>query len=173
MTKESLEEMIEAHQAEIFRYLRFIGADYPLAEDLVQETFLSAFQAKSHPPIDEFDQRRAWLRRIARNRFIDHCRRRQRSPVDFSSGKAEAAEAFWQEQFFRFDDGFGCVEALEICLDTLSSKQRSLVDAFYAARRSREEIAKSLGITSDGVKMALRRIRQALADCIQKRLSQA
>jgi RNA polymerase sigma-70 factor, ECF subfamily len=65
------------------------------------------------------------------------------------------------------------MEALEQCLKRLSASQRELVDAFYTARRSREEIASSLGISSSGVKAALRRIRESLGECIQHRLSQS
>ena len=173
MTREDLEELIEAHQAELFRYLRFLGADRAVAEDLVQETYLGAFKSKSAPELSDHRARGAWLRRIAHNRFIDHCRRHKRSPVTFSSKEAEAAENFWRNEFYQHDEGFGCMEALEYCLQKLTERQRELIEAFYATRRSRDEIASSLGISSDGVKMALRRTRHALGECIQQRLSEA
>ncbi|QTN32916.1 RNA polymerase sigma factor [Akkermansiaceae bacterium] len=173
MTKEELTELVEAHQAELFRYLRFIGADYSSAEDLLQETYLRAFRAKAAPGLHDYNSRRAWLRRIAHNLFIDHCRRRSRSPVSFSSEQAETAEEFWKTGFYQHDEGFGCMEALEQCMKGLSASQRELVDAFYAARRSREDIAESLGISPSGVKASLRRIRAALAGCIEQKLSQA
>lgn len=172
MTKDALTELVEAHQAELFRYLRFIGADYPVAEDLLQETFLRAFQAKAAPALHDHTARRAWLRRIAHNLFVDHCRRRGRSPVSFDSDAADTAEVFWSREFYQHDEGFGCMEALEQCMKRLSASQRELVDSFYAARRSREEIASSLGISPSGVKAALRRIRESLGECIQHRLSQ-
>lgn len=173
MTTEALEELIEAHQAELFRYLRFIGADYSVAEDLLQETYLRAFHAKKVPGLRNHNSRRAWLRRIAHNLFIDHCRRRSRSPVSFSSKEAETAEAFWRSGFYHYDEGFGYLEALEQCMKGLTTSQSELIDAFYAARHSREDIARSLGISTSGVKAALRRIRAALGKCIQQRLSQA
>jgi RNA polymerase sigma-70 factor (ECF subfamily) len=173
MTKEILAELVEAHQAELFRYLRFIGADYSVAEDLLQEAFLRAFRSKAAPGLHDHSARRAWLRRIAHNLFIDHCRKQGRSPVRFDSDAAETAEAFWTKGFYQHDEGFGCMEALEQCLKGLTVSQRALIDEFYAARRSREEIADSLGITPSGVKAALRRIRESLGECIQSRLSQA
>ena len=173
MTKEALTELVEAHQAELFRYLRFVGADYSVAEDLLQETFLRAFKGKSVPDLRDLRTRLAWLRRIAHNLFIDHCRRHSRSPVSFSSEQAETAEDFWQSGFYQHDEGFGCLEALEQCMQGLTNDQRELVDAFYAARRSRVDIAASLGISPSGVKAALRRVRCALGECIQHRLSQA
>lgn len=173
MNIETLAELVEAHQAELFRYLRFIGADHATAEDLLQETFLRAFHAKAAPDLAQENVRRAWLRRIAHNLFIDHCRRHRRSPVSYDSEQADAAEEFWQRRFYDHDEGFGCIEALEQCLQTLPANQRELIDAFYARRRSREEIAASRGISADGVKVALRRLRAALAECIEQRLSQA
>jgi RNA polymerase sigma-70 factor (ECF subfamily) len=173
MTKAKLSELVEAHQAELFRYLRFIGADYSVAEDLLQDTFLRAFKAKATPSLDNQVQRLAWLRRIAHNIFIDHCRRNSRSPVSFSSELAETAEDFWKNSFYKHDEGFGCMEALEQCMEGLTDSQRSLIDAFYSARRSREDIASSLGISDSGVKASLRRVRSVLSQCIQQRLSQA
>jgi RNA polymerase sigma-70 factor (ECF subfamily) len=173
MTQNEIAELVEAHQAELFRYLRFIGADYSVAEDLLQETFIRAFKAKTASGLHEPTARRAWLRRIAHNLFIDHCRRLSRSPVSFDSAAVEKAEAFWTKKFYSHDEGFGCMEALEQCLKHLTANQRELIDAFYSARRSREEIASSLGISPGGVKIALRRIRESLGECIQHRLSQA
>ena len=173
MTKEDLEELIEAHQAELFRYLRFIGADHSLAEDLLQDTYLRAFKSAAAPGLHDHGHRRAWLRRIAHNLFIDHCRRRSRSPVSFSSEAVETAESFWKNHFYRYDEGFGCMEALEQCLTKLTKSQRDLIDAFYSAKRSRDEIASAMGISSSGVKAALRRIRIALGECIQQNLSKA
>jgi RNA polymerase sigma-70 factor (ECF subfamily) len=134
---------------------------------------LRAFKAVGGPDLGNQNSRRAWLRRIAHNLFIDHCRRNSRSPVSYSSEQAEAAEAYWKNDFLQHDEGFGCMEALEHCLQKLSEQQRELIDAFYAARRSREDIASALGITSDGVKMSLRRIRRSLGECIQQQLAQS
>jgi RNA polymerase sigma-70 factor (ECF subfamily) len=173
MTKEQLGELVEAHQAELFRYLRFIGADYSVAEDLLQETYLRAFKSAAAPGLHDHTRRRAWLRRIAHNLFIDHCRRRSRSPVSFSSEAAETAEDFWNQSFYQHDEGFGCMDALQQCLKKLNKSQREMIDAFYAERRSRDDIASALGITSSGVKASLRRIRQALGDCIQQKVSEA
>ena len=172
MTQEHLAQLIEAHQAELFRYLKYLGADHAVAEDLVQEAFLRAFKAAAIPDPDNPNLRRAWLRRIAHNLFMDHCRRKTASPVSFDSASADQAEAFWKSEFLPHDEGFGCLEALEQCLRDLPGRSREMIDSFYARRRSRDELAQDFGITPDGVKMALRRIRQVLGECIQQRLSQ-
>jgi RNA polymerase sigma-70 factor (ECF subfamily) len=171
MTRDDLAELIQAHQAELYRYVKYLGADHATAEDLVQEGFVRAFRAKLVPAIDNIPARRAWLRRIVHNLFIDHCRRRQRSPVYFDSESVEHAEALWTQKFLPHDEGFGVLEALEDCLGQLPDRQRSMVDSFYARRHSREQMAGEFKISPNGVKMALRRIRAALGECIERKLA--
>jgi RNA polymerase sigma-70 factor, ECF subfamily len=57
-------------------FLRRVGGDVPLAEDLTQEAFLSA--VRSLPAAIESPE--GWMVTIARRRFIDHLRREGRNP---------------------------------------------------------------------------------------------
>lgn len=173
MTDQTLAEILDAHQTELFRYLKYLGANHEVAEDLVQEVFLRAFKAASTPDLDNPKVRRSWLRRIAHNLFMDYCRRNARSPISFDSTAANQAETFWQDEFLPHDEGLGCMEALELCLRDLPERSRGMIDSFYARRSSRDELAHDFGISPDGVKIALRRIRQALGECIEQRLSQS
>jgi len=173
MNTEQLTELIESHQTELFRYLKYLGASHSAAEDILQDAFIRAYKAPVAPDLSNLEVRRAWLRRITRNLFVDHCRRDNRSPVSFNSEAAEKAEEFWKREFLPHDEGFGCLEALEDCLYGLPERQRAMVNAFYANRNTRAQMATDFGISSDGIKMALRRIRNALGECIQNRLSKA
>jgi len=172
MTQDELAELIDAHQAETFRYLKYLGANHAIAEDLLQETFIRAFKAKNAPDIQILVARRTWLRRIAQNLFFDHCRRNQKSPVSFSTLEVESAEAFWESEFLTHNDGFDCIEALESCLKTLPERQQMIVQGFYSERRSRIDLAELFGISPDGIKMSLRRIRTSLGNCIQQRITE-
>ena len=63
-----LEGIVRAHQAELWRYLRFLGCEATLVDDLIQETFLSLLQKP-------FEDRgpattAAYLRRVARNHYL-------------------------------------------------------------------------------------------------------
>ena len=58
---------------DVYRYVRGLSRDEHLAEEIAQETFARALGA-----VDRFDGRgdvRAWLFTIARNVWVDHCRR--------------------------------------------------------------------------------------------------
>jgi RNA polymerase sigma-70 factor (ECF subfamily) len=171
MNRDDLEALIRAHQAELFRYLRYLGAvDRAVAEDIVQETFLAAFRSPAPPLTDDVRRQAAWLRGIARNQFYAYCRRSRRSPVRADSDLLERAEALWADEFLRSGDGFDYVEALRHCLALCGTRQRRLLELRYTEGRSRAEMARLLQMTEDGIKSALQRIRALLADCIQRRL---
>jgi len=171
MDRRALSEMIRAHQAELYRYLRYLGAAEDVAEDLVQETFLAAFRG-ADPPVGKPPRVvAAWLRGVGRNLFLTHCRRQRRNPVKISSQLVQEAEDFWSSAFLRGDDGFDYVEALRRCVGGLNGKKQRALELRYSQGESRAEMAVLLGMTEDGVRSLLQRVRAALADCVQKRLA--
>jgi RNA polymerase sigma-70 factor (ECF subfamily) len=174
MDVRSFEAFVRTHQAEIYRYLRYLGADRAWAEDLVQDAFLAAYD-KPGPLAGEDEPRRAaaWLRGIARKKFLMHCRRARTNPVTANSDVLRAREAAWASEFLRDSDGFDYVEALRACLETLSEKSRGAVDLRYAKKTSRAQMARALAMSEDGVKSLMRRIREALGACVEKRLGVA
>ena len=112
MHRDTLRMLVRAHQVEIFRYMRYLGANAALAEDLVQDTFVAAFSSRRPSDIDDVRGRAAWLRAIGRNLFLNACRRRRTSPVEVNSERIKQAEAVWASQLLRGGDGFDTVEAL-------------------------------------------------------------
>lgn len=168
--RHELAALVKAHQAELFRYMRYLGADRAAAEDLVQETFLAAFRSDAVPETDDDRTLARWLRGVARNLFLQHCRRSRRTPVTVDAAALEQAETTWREAFLRGGDGFDTVEALRRCLEGLSADQRRALDLRYAERRSRAEMAALLRMTENGVKSLLRRLRARLAECVERRL---
>ena len=170
MDRGELETLVKAHQGGIFRYLRYLGARSAVAEDLVQETFLAAFRARRSPDLHDDRATAAWLRAVARNLFLTHCRRSRANPVKVTEAFLEGAERVWASEFLRTGDGFDYVEALRACLETLSDKPRRTLALRYAEDRSRTEMAELLSMTENGVKSLLQRIRTSLAECVAKRL---
>jgi RNA polymerase sigma-70 factor (ECF subfamily) len=155
--------LIRAHQASVWRYLRFLGCDEARADDLVQETFLAVwkrpFEDRGSPAA------RAYLRRVARNLFLMEVRRRRARPL-FTD--LAAADEVWIEH--DEDDGEAYRAALEKCLDTLAERVRRALEMFYRQGAGRSRIGEALGMTVDGVKTMMRRAREALRGCILGRL---
>ena len=170
MDRNDLETLVRSHQAEIYRYLKYLGADSAAAEDLAQETFLAAFRSRAGIDLADARTAPAWLRGIARHMFLRYCRSRRRERVHADSEYLERAEAFWAGRFLPPNDGFDYLDALRECLKTLSEQHREALRLRYQERRSRAEMARSCAMTEDGVKSLLRRIRANLAACIHGRL---
>ena len=124
MTRDRLEELVRAHQAEIYRYVRYLGADPVSAADLVQDTFVAAFRSEDPPDLSDLRARTVWLREIVRLRFLMFCRRQRSSPVAVSNEWLEETEATWSSESLREGDGFDYLQALEKCVESLPARER-------------------------------------------------
>lgn len=172
MSRDQLERLIEAHQALLYRYIRFLGAQPAVAEDLVQETFLATLRLGLRCPGNGADDPgwAAWLRGVARNLFLAHCRKqRQRDAAPIEQVDVERADALWLDRCGSDELWHRQLEALEHCLSYLSSIQRDMVKQRYASQLGRDAMARKFGMSEDGIKTALRRIRAQLAQCITDR----
>ncbi|MCU0866518.1 MAG: sigma-70 family RNA polymerase sigma factor [Planctomycetes bacterium] len=158
------EELIRAHQAALWRWLRVLGARAEEAEDLAQETFVVLLRT---PFVAEADGAlRAWLRTTARNLFLAHCRRQRRTPIALDAEAVERAFAAYE----RDDDGAGYREALARCLETLPPRQHELLEAALHGEEPLAAIAGRLALGVEALRSLLRRSKQALRDCVQRRL---
>jgi RNA polymerase sigma-70 factor (ECF subfamily) len=162
-----LANLVREHQADVWRYLRYLGAATEDADDLTQETFLAMARAP-------FQQRSraesaAYLRTAARNQLL-MLRRKQGRQIN--TVELAAAESVWAEAMpTGASDEF--LDAMGECCEGLAGRAREAVDKFYRDRKSREEIAAELEMTPDGVKSLLRRTRASLRECVERRLRTA
>lgn len=146
----------------LWRYLCTLGADAATADDLVQEAILVVLRRpefRAEAPAAVF----AFLRTTARQLW------QRRGPRGVTLQQLDEADAVWQQ---RCGDGVGgdYVDALRHCVEALPARSRALLDAVYRDGDGREAAGTALGIGAHGVKSALRRLRAALFDCIQRRL---
>lgn len=165
LTSSELSTLIDQHQSDVWRYLRYLGAGSADADDLTQETFLALSRSK-------FQQRSvkatgAYLRRVARNQLL-MLRRFQGREID--TVQLEAAEQVWAETVP--EEGMHTLLAtLADCVKTLDGRAREAIQLFYREDLSRKAMASALSMKPDGIKTLLRRTRDALRDCIQRKTS--
>lgn len=165
-----LAKLVREHQATVWRYLRYLGADASEADDLTQETFLAV--AKSDFVESSEAQTTGYLRTVARRQLL-MLRRKQRRRI--KTVELDAADAAWAEAMEppspggRFDDH---VDAAQGCVEKLDGRARRAVDLMYRDGSGREAIAAALEMTVDGVKTLLRRTRAKLRECIEQRLAE-
>ena len=60
--------------------------------------------------------------------------------------------------------------ALSECLQHINGRARESLNLFYRDQLSREQIAQRLEMQPDGVKTMLRRTREKLRDCVQRKV---
>lgn len=170
MDETGLTRIVEEHEESVYRYLKYLGAEHATAEDLVQEVFLVAFRHAQPPPRSETRRVAGWLRGIARNLFLTHCRRTKREPLRWGEEALAAAEATWRAH--GGDDPSHLqrtLEAFRACLANLNGRNRLALELRYVERRPRAEIAQRLDLGLEGVKAMLKRIRAALVKCMATR----
>jgi RNA polymerase sigma-70 factor (ECF subfamily) len=157
--------LVVQHQAAVWRYLRYLGADSTEAADLTQETFLAFARAK-------FAERNGlqtagYLRTVARNQLLA-LRRRQKREIGTVS--LEAADGVWAAAAGPTGDLTEYLDALRECVGQLEGRGRQAIDLHYRDGLCRELIAAQLDMQPDGVKTLLRRTRQVLRACVERKL---
>jgi RNA polymerase sigma-70 factor (ECF subfamily) len=79
-TREHFARQTENFLPALYRTARCLTRDPADAEDLVQDTYLKAYQAFEKTDVSSADACRAWLFRVMVNTYRDRYRRQQRSP---------------------------------------------------------------------------------------------
>lgn len=151
--------LVRRHARAVVRFVRLLGADAALAEDLAQEAFVIAWRKrKQHLPAAALG---AFLRQAARRLWLE----RRRGDRRHDAALANAAEQLWARECAH-DDGDGLVAATRRCLQRLGERARTAVQLVYMNECDRAEVARQLGLRDNGLKMLLQRARTALAECI-------
>ncbi len=135
-------------------------------EDVLQQVALTVARR-----FDEYDEDRpflAWALWIAKSRIIDHYRARGRRPQPLSE---ELLERYAEAMVRREETVSRRREALDDCLESLPERSRSLVRLRYHEGLKVDQIAASIRSTPASVRVTLFRIREALADCIDRKLA--
>jgi RNA polymerase sigma-70 factor (ECF subfamily) len=161
VSSDDVVRLVRAHQAEVWRYVRHLGASSELADDLTQEAFLQLLRAPfaERSPAETV----AWLRRVVRNLYVKSFRR-----PPFQLADLDAIDAAWRG-FAEPDGGETSLAHLRHCVAQLTGRAREVVRLHYEERCSRQGIGQRLGLGEQGVKSLLRRTRSLLRDCIERR----
>jgi RNA polymerase sigma-70 factor (ECF subfamily) len=165
--------VIEQNRRWMLAFLYAVTGDEAAAEDLVQETFVVAYQKRSEFRKDQpFG---AWLRGIARNLARRHLEKAGRRAVLVSSEKVWDAinvRAGELEQA-HVDPGHEAsrVSVLRECVRRLAAKARSLIQGRYGKGLNLSELGRRTGLAPASVPIALFRARSALSECVKRTLA--
>ncbi len=170
-------QLVNDHAARIYRLaLRMMGNETD-AEDVLQETFLSAFKS-----IDNFEERASlstWLYRIATNAALMRLRRKEPELVSVEEPVERDDGDLLPRQFFDFcclpEEDFLRAEAraeMLRAIDELPATLRSVFILRDVEGLSTEETAAALDLSISAVKSRLMRARLKLRERLATYFSQ-
>ncbi|MCF6227365.1 MAG: sigma-70 family RNA polymerase sigma factor [Planctomycetes bacterium] len=157
--------MVKTHQAALLRYLRYLGCEENLAQDMAQDTFVATINADFALTNDKSTA--SYLRTTARNFYFMWLRKRK-NLIDLPD--EVLIEQTWQEHE-QGDEGESYRQALRDCLQTLTARARRALNMRFAENASREQIALATRLEPEGVKTLLRRAKDKLRDCINQKVA--
>ena len=170
---------------ELYRFALSRVSDAEAAEELVQETFLSALASLATFRAEASE--RTWLFVILRRKIIDHYRRQARAPhigldaLSDGGGTTEAdyfdpANGHWTgpqapASWLRADAALEqqeLHEILRLCQERLSAQQGAVFAMRFVEELSAEEICQELGLTSANYWVIVHRAKLQLRRCLEK-----
>jgi len=157
----SPEELIKKYQNGIWRYLRVLGCEASLADDITQDTFLRVIRKGFEQYNDAATA--GYLRKVAYNLFISVMRREGRKVV---TDDIEQLDASWNK-WAGADNGDGLLDILRECLKGLTERARSSLELRFKEEHTRSAIADHLQITEHGAKNLMQRAKKQLRDCVE------
>lgn len=161
--------LVVQYQEMVFNVAFRIMGDPAVAEDVAQETFITAYQSLSSFRGGSF---KSWLIRVATNRCYDELRRRKRRPQTSLDAITDENESF---AFLRSpNEGpeahrqrVELALVIERCLQDLPDDQRIVTVLGDVEGYDYQEIANITRVSLGTVKSRLSRARAKLRDCLQ------
>ena len=164
--KAAFELLVQRHQHRVFAVARGILKRQEDVEDIAQQVFVKAYFS-----LKRFDQRAAfstWLYKITVNECWDLLRKRKARPLvyeaDFSEEQSRQYSAVQREANKTPDTGdrMAMRERLESMLGQLDKRDRAMLVLKEVQGFSVEEIADSMGLNPNTVKVRLFRARRRI-----------
>jgi len=139
---------------------RLTGGDASLTDDLSQDTFIKAWTGlRSFRAVARL---RTWLFSIAYNEFVSYTRRQReaRIPDDYVPPAGEPVSVSGTKQAEMRHD-------VNVALNTLSPKERVVVELFYIDDLPIKEITRITSMPSGTVKSYLSRAKTKMAEMLE------
>jgi RNA polymerase sigma-70 factor (ECF subfamily) len=158
-------EIYHQHYQPVRSFIAAMARDDWIADDLAQETFLSAKQNLSS--LRDPGKVKPWLFRIARNKCLDHFRRASasRERADERAGEGPDPGLDLVQLQLERSEMSSCVQGK---IDRLPEAYRTVLILFDLVGMSHQEIAEVLEDKEGNVKVRLHRARKALKEILEQ-----
>ncbi len=171
------ENWVDVYADQLYGFVCSRVTDAIVAEDIVQETFLSAWKAKDTYKGDASEKN--WLYAICKNKVIDYYRKQAREVQNqmstlADSGMFDAADE-WniaaRPQDWSADKNVESKEfyrILELCKNRLQELQQAVFVLKYMDEMESVDICKELNISSSNYWTLMHRAKLQLRGCLEK-----
>ncbi len=167
--REAFALVIERNQRSVYGYLRARLNQSSDADDMVQEVFLRFYLAQAR--FDSTALIRPWLLGIARNLLREHVRNvKRRKEVAWTELCLELESVLPPD--LTWTDADDVMEHLPKCLAELGPSAQQAIERHYRSQQKLADIGLELHRSEGAVKLLMHRARQALKDCLSRRIAQ-
>lgn len=158
----AFDEIYKAYAKDVYRFLLRLCENETLAEDLLQDTMLKAITS-----IDSFKENcsmKTWLCAIARNEFLNHCKRAENRNLPLDTAREVSAE----------DDPFSDLESSELSvqihrvLHRLDEPFREVFSLRVFAELKFDDIGSIFGKSANWASVTFFRAKKKLIDMLRK-----
>jgi RNA polymerase sigma-70 factor (ECF subfamily) len=174
------DQWVNNYADDLYRFSLQRVSDSGLAEDIVQETFLSAWKARATFKGEASE--RSWLFTICKNKIIDYYRRKKREILESIQEISSGGHFFddsehwiqankpgdWGIEYQQRIDNKEFYIVLERCKNKLQHLQRTVFSMKYIEDIDSAEICKVLGITSANYWVLIHRAKLQMRACLEK-----
>ena len=178
---------VDKYTDQLFSFAFYKVGKKEEAEDLVQETFLSAY--KGRETYNGSSSEKTWLMAILKNKIIDYYRK-PKVTDSFSSYLDQTEESFehsffdqdnygrWSEKvednyFSKAADGYRISKEFQrflgICLEKMPTKLRAVFVSKYIDEEKTENICKEHDITPSNYWVIIFRSKTILRTCLERK----
>ena len=156
-------ELMRVYHAFVYVIVTGIVDNSHDAEEVVQDTFLSAYRGLTQ--LEDRKKFKSWLAEIARNRARNWLRKQRGDTVsiDEVSEHLLQTEDSPDERLTRLEQR----ELIRRTMETLPQKDRDIARAFYLEGASYKELTSTYGLSDKAISFRLSRARQQLSKRLQ------
>jgi RNA polymerase sigma-70 factor (ECF subfamily) len=145
-------------------YVRSIILNYHDSEDIIQN--IAVIFAEKYDRLDPSRKVLPWILRIARYEVVNYFRSQGREQIIFDEKVLKRIERAYR---VIHDESEDVKKALHTCIESLNDRPRHVLKLRYFREMGILDISQRLGLSSNAVYIILCRVREALANCVQKK----
>ena len=181
----TVKRWVEMYSDKMYSWTFYKTNSKEIAEDLVQDTFLAAFQS-----ISKFEGKsdpKTWLFAILNNKIAEHFRKIYRNPIlSENQANPNEGESFfdtlfdsngewqkeerpkeWHNTEAHLLDDVAFVKVLQACMDKLPANWNAVIQLKYLEEKKGDLICQELGIAPTNFWQILHRSKLQLRKCLE------